>query len=228
MKKKFIIIISLVIAAVAFLFVYRYYNKEDKTTTLTVSEKRWVEENAEQAFDFEVVNDYPLYGINGEGVIFDFISDFEEKIGIEFNKIPYLKSSIPTTDSFRINILNNDEKKTDKDLFLFNDNYVAVGKQYQRINHIQDMKRITFGVLKNDSEEVSYYLKSGDNLSFKSYESIETLYKALDNSEVNMIVVPNIMYLNYTIEKNKYSINYYFRCLYLRRCLNVLSREYRY
>ena len=210
MKKKLIIIIPILIAAVAFFFVYRYYNKEDKTTTLTVSEKRWVEENKETAYDFEIVNDYPLYGINGEGVIFDFIKDFESKIGIEFNKIPYLKTSSATTDSFRITILNNDEKLTKKDLFLFNDNYVAVGKTYQRINHISDMKNITFGVLKNDTEEVSFYLKSGTNLSYKSYDDVSKLYEALDNDEVNMVIVPNIMYLDRTIEKDKYSINYYF------------------
>ena len=210
MKKKLIIIIPVLIAAIAFFFVYRYYNKEDKTTTLTVTEKKWVQDNKDETYDFEVVNDYPLYGLNGEGVIFDFISDFEEKIGIEFNKIPYLKTSIPTTNSFRINILNNDEKLTKKDLFLFNDNYVAIGKTYQRINHIRDMKNITFGVLNKDTEEVSFYLKSGTNLSYKSYENIADLYKALDDNEVNMIVVPNIMYLDRTIEKDKYSINYYF------------------
>ena len=210
MKKKLIIIIPILIAIVAFVFVYRYYNKEDKTTTLTVSERKWVEENKDQTYDFEIVNDYPLYGTNGEGVIFDFISDFEEKIGIEFNKIPYLKTSIPTTDGFRISILNNNEKLSKKDLFLFNDNYVAVGKSYQRINHIKDMKNMVFGVLKDDIEEVSFYLKSGTNLSYKSYDNISSLYKALDNEEINMIVVPNIMYLDYTIEKDKYSINYYF------------------
>lgn len=210
MKKRLIIIIPILIAIVAFVFVYRYYNKEDKTTTLTVSERKWVEENKDQTYDFEIVNDYPLYGTNGEGVIFDFISDFEEKIGIEFNKIPYLKTSIPTTDGFRISILNNNEKLSKKDLFLFNDNYVAVGKTYQRINHIKDMKNMVFGVLKEDVEEVSFYLKSGTNLSYKSYDNISSLYKALDNEEVNMIVVPNIMYLDYTIEKDKYSINYYF------------------
>ena len=210
MKKKLIIIIPVLIAAVAFFFVYRYYNKEDKTTTLTVSEKRWVEENKETAYDFEVVNDYPLYGINGEGVIFDFIKDFESTIGIEFNKIPYLKTSSATTDSFRITILNNDEKLSKKDLFLFNDNYVAVGKTYQRINHISDMKNITFGVLKEDTEEVSFYLKSGTNLSYKSYDDISKLYDALDKEEVNMVIIPNIMYLDRTIEKDKYSINYYF------------------
>ena len=210
MKKKLVIIIPILIAIIAFVFVYRYYNKEDKTTTLTVAERKWVEENKDQTYDFEIVNDYPLYGTNGEGVIFDFISDFEEKIGIEFNKIPYLKTSIPTTDGFRISILNNNEKLSKKDLFLFNDNYVAVGKSYQRINHIKDMKNMVFGVLKDDIEEVSFYLKSGTNLSYKSYDNISSLYKALDNEEINMIVVPNIMYLDYTIEKDKYSINYYF------------------
>ena len=210
MKKKILLILPIVIAAVAFVFVYRYYNKEDKTTTLTVAEKKWVEENKEQAFDFEVVNDYPLYGTNGEGVLFDFINDFEDKVGIEFNKMPYLKDSQTTTDSYRIRILDNGEELTKKDLLLFNDNYVAVGKTYQRINHIKDMKNIAFGVLTSDEEEVSFYLKSGTNLSYKTYSTITELYTALDNAEVNMIVVPNIMYLDYTIEKNKYSINYYF------------------
>ena len=210
MKKRLLIIIPLLIAAVTFFFVYRYYNKEDKTTTLTITEKRWVENNKEKSFDFEIVNDYPLYGTNGEGVIFAFVKDFEEKIGIEFNKIPYLKTSIPTTKGFRISILNNNEKVGKNDLFLFTDNYVAVGKNYQRINHINNMKNIIFGTLKEDTEEVSFYLKSGTNLSYKSYDTITELYQALDKDEVNMIIVPNIMYLDYTIEKNKYFINYYF------------------
>ena len=210
MKKKLIVIIPLIIAIVTFIFVYRYYNKEDKTTTLTVSEKRWVEEHNEKEYDFEVVNDYPLYGLNGTGVIFDFIKDFEDKIGIEFNKIPYLKTSIPTENSFRIRILSNDEKVGKKDLPLFIDNYVAVGSKYQRINHVEDIKNQVIGIFKEDSEDIGFYLKTGTNISFKTYSKIEELYTALDNNEVNMIIVPNIMYLNYTIQKNKYYINYYF------------------
>jgi len=210
MKKKLLIIVPILIAALTFVLVYRYYNKEDKTTTLTVSEKRWVQDNADQTYDFEVVNDYPLYGLNGEGVIFNFLDDFEENVGLEFNKIPYLKESKPSTDSFKIKILDNDKKLSDKDLPLFNDNYVAIGKTYQRFNSIKDFKNITFGVFKDDSKEISYYLKSGNNLSYKNYDSIESLYSALDKGEVDMIIVPNIMYLNYTIEKDKYSINYFF------------------
>ena len=210
MKKKLLIILPVLIALIAFIFVYRYYNKEDSTTTLTVSEKRWVEDNNEKEYDFEVVNDYPLYGLNGEGVIFDFLNDFEKNIGITFNKISYLKSANPNSNSYRIRILNNDEKISKKDLFLFNDNYVAVGKEYQRLNHITDMKNIKFGILKEDKDEVSYYLKSGSNLSYESYDDITKLYNALDQGTVNMIIVPNIMYLNYTIQNNKYFINYYF------------------
>ena len=210
MKKRLFFIIPILIAGIAFFFVYRYYNKEDKTTTLNVTEKRWVEENKDLEFDFDVINDYPLYGINGEGVIFDFIADFEKNIGLTFNQIPFLKDSTPDSDNIKIKVLNNGEKIGKKDLLLFNDNYVAVGKEYQRINHIKDIKNTSFGVLEEDLDEVSFYLKSGTNLSYKSYGNITDLFKALDDGVVNMVVIPNIMYLDYTIQKDKYYINYYF------------------
>ena len=210
MKKKLLIIVPIIIAVLAFVFVYRYYNGEDETTTLTVREKQWVQENADKTYDFEVVNDYPLYGLNGEGVIFNFLDDFEKNVGLEFNRIPYLKDSSPSGNSFRIRILDDDVELGEKDLPLFNDTYVAIGKTYQRINSIKDIRNTTFGVFEDDSEDISYYLKSGTNLSYTTYDSIEDLYNALDNDEVDMIIVPNIMYLNYTIEKDKYSINYFF------------------
>ena len=169
-----------------------------------------MEENKDQTYDFEVVNDYPLYGMNGSGVIFNFIADFEENIGLEFNKIPYLKASSDSSNGLRIRILDGDKKLTDNDLPMFTDNYIAVGKKYQRISHIKDIKDMTIGVFKEDSENISYYLKSGSNLSYKTYEKIEDLYDALDKDAVNMIVIPNIMYLDYVIEKDKYHINYFF------------------
>ena len=178
MKKKLIIILPIAIAAAVFFFTNRYYNKEDKTTTLTISEKRWVEKNNDKTYDFEVVNDYPLYAMNGEGVIFNFIKDFEDTVGIEFNIIPYLKTSSPSTDSYRIEILKDDTKLNENNLLLLSDNYIIVGKNYERINNTSDMKNITFGVFESDAEEVSYYLKGGTNLSYKQYKSITELYDA--------------------------------------------------
>ena len=71
MKKKLLVLIPFLVVIISFICVYRYYNKENKTTSLTISEKRWIEQNKDQTYDFEVINDYPLYGLNGEGVIFD-------------------------------------------------------------------------------------------------------------------------------------------------------------
>ena len=172
MKKKIIIFIPIFIAILTFVIIYRYYNNEDATTSLTIVEKKWVEDNKKKTVDFEVVNDYPLYGMNGSGVIFNFIADFEENIGLEFNKIPYLKASSDSSNGLRIRILDGDKKLTDNDLPMFTDNYIAVGKKYQRISHIKDIKDMTIGVFKEDSENISYYLKSGSNLSYKTYEKI--------------------------------------------------------
>lgn len=58
---------------------------------LTVTEKKWVEENKSNVIDFSVINDYPLYGLNGKGVFFNFLKDFEQDVGLEFNKVSYLK-----------------------------------------------------------------------------------------------------------------------------------------
>ena len=121
MKKRFLIILPFVVALIAFVLVYRYYNKEDKTTTLTINEKRWVEKNKDTAFDFEIINDYPLYGVDGKGVFFNFINDFEDNVGIDFNEMPYSKTSKPKSKDYRIRILDGDKKLKSNDLKVFDD-----------------------------------------------------------------------------------------------------------
>ena len=107
MKKKLFIILPIVVVLSVFIGVSVYYNRADANTALNVNEKKWVEENSSTVVDFEVLNNYPLYGMNGEGVFFDFLDDFEENVGLELNKIAYLKENEPTTNTFRFRILNN-------------------------------------------------------------------------------------------------------------------------
>ncbi len=209
MKKK-LLIIPIAIAALAFIFVYRYYNHEDKSTTLTVSEKKWVQDNSRKTIDIEVVNDYPIYGMDGKGVFYDFVDDFSKNVGLEFNKIPYLKESETTTDSLRFQILDNDQKLAKNDLLLFEDYYIAIGKNYERINRIKDIKDVTFGIFEQDAETLKYYLKSATGISYKTYNNIEEIYQSLDKNQVNMIIIPNVMYMDKNISSDKYSINYYF------------------
>ena len=211
MKKKTLIIIPIVVVLLVFIGVYIYYNKEDAKTSLTVTEKKWVESNDTTMVDINVINDYPLYGLNGEGVFFSFLDDFEKNVGLEFNKIAYSKDTDlenDKTNSFRI--LNNEDKLNNNDLLIATDGYIAIGKKHMRINKISDFSNTTFGVFEDDVAEISYYLKQGTGLAFKSYKTIDELFNALDSDEVGMIIIPNIMYLNKTIENNTYYINYYF------------------
>ena len=227
MKKKVFFLIPIIIVVAVFFGVYTYYNKQDAKNALTVTEKKWVEENKSKVIDFSVINDYPLYGLNGEGVFFNFLKDFEQDVGVEFNKVSYLKEDKVNSKGYSFRVLDSDKKLSKNDLLLFNDGYIALGREYQRINHITDMKNITFGVLKSDAPDISYYLKSGSNLAYKSYDDVDGLFKALDNSEVGMIIIPNIMYLNRTIGKKEYIINYYFTEMKKQVVLTLSADNYK-
>lgn len=227
MKKKLFFLIPIIIVAIVFFGVYGYYNKQDAKNALTVTEKKWVEENKSNVIDFSVINDYPLYGLNGEGVFFNFLNDFEQDVGLEFNKVSYLKEDKISSKGYSFRVLDNDTKLTKNDLLLFNDGYIALGREYQRINHITDMKNITFGVLKDDASDISYYLKSGSNLVYKSYDDVDSLFKALDSKDIEMIIIPNIMYLNKTIGKKDYIINYYFTEMKKQVVLTLASDNYK-
>ena len=221
MRKKVLVILPIFVVLIVFVGVFIYYNREDAKTSLTVNEKKWVLENDTKMIDINVINDYPLYGLNGEGVFFNFLDDFKNNVGLEFNKIAYSKDTeLDDNHSYSFRILNNEEELSNNDLLIATDSYIAIGKEYVRINKASDMSNITFGVFREDAAEISYYLKSGTGLAFKSYDTIEELFQALDSNAVGMIIIPNIMYLDKTIENNTYFINYYFhyeRFLYFLR-----------
>ena len=48
MKKKLIIIIPIFVALAVFIGVYLYFNLEDSKTSLTVLERKWIEDNSSQ------------------------------------------------------------------------------------------------------------------------------------------------------------------------------------
>ena len=98
MKKKLFIILPIVVVLSVFIGVSVYYNRADANTALNVNEKKWVEENDSTMIDINVINDYPLYGLNGEGVFFSFLDDFEKNVVLEFNKIAYSKNDAVKKD----------------------------------------------------------------------------------------------------------------------------------
>ncbi|MBE6150716.1 MAG: GGDEF domain-containing protein [Firmicutes bacterium] len=206
-NKKLIIFIPIFVAIAVFIGVYLYYYSED-INSLTVTDKNWIEENVTSLVDIEVISDYPIYG-EGEGVFDSFISGFENATGVEFNKVTYVKEGTPNTKSYRFRVLSSNEKLTEKDLLINEDVYILVSLESRNYDHISDLNKLVVGVLAADLEDVSYYMSSGTNLTYKSYASSEDLFNALNNGSVNTIVVPHIMYLNKILSSDtNYYINY--------------------
>ncbi len=105
MKKKLFIIIP-VLAVVVFIGLFMYMNRRDLKTNLTIKDRNWISANSREKYDFEIVNNIPLFSLDGSGVVFDFINDFEIDTDLDFNKIAYSKDKTPTTNSLSFLITN--------------------------------------------------------------------------------------------------------------------------
>ena len=79
MKKLITIISTILILVIIGIGTYTLFFKEDKNSTLTIIEKQWIEDNKNNIIDLGIVNNIPVFNYNGEGIIFDFVDDIEEK-----------------------------------------------------------------------------------------------------------------------------------------------------
>ena len=204
-NKKLLISIPILIAVTLIISLYVYYNKED-SNSFTASERNWLEENANIRENFEVINDYPIYGESG--VFYEFVESLEKATNLEFNIIPYYKDIQTTSNDYKFRIVKQYSDITENDILLNEDAYVVIGKTEKKINQITDFENMILGILKDDVGDISYYLKSGRNLTYKTYDNSTKLFAALDKSDVDMVIVPNIMYLDKTISNENYYINY--------------------
>lgn len=206
-KKKFLIAVF-AIAILLFIGLY-FIISYHEPNILDSNNKKWVQENSGKLIDIAIVNDIPLYANDGKGIVFNFLNYITEQSTLNFNKIPYLKNSSPSNVDYKVEIIDGTSKLTNKQLLIYTDTYIALGKKEQKFVDIYDFDGMTIGVLTSDSSNISYYLKSVSNIKYKNYDTGENLFNALDNNEVNLIIVPNIMYLDSTIN-NDYYINYFF------------------
>ena len=203
-KKKIIIILSVCVALLAIgLGIFFVLTRQDENTTLTVLDKQWIENNKNEVIDLSIPSNVPVFSINGEGVIFEFIDSIEKDTGLEFNKLSYEIGDKPTSDySFMLV-----DKVGKKDIVVYEDNYAIVGKKNVKYTSLKEIEKMTLGVLSDDLEEVSYYLKDNGNLAFKPYDDVDKLLDAL-NGSVDGVVLPKTVYLKQIIENDDLNINY--------------------
>lgn len=201
LKKITIAIVSLLL--VIFLVLIYLYNKDDYN--LNTRDQAYLQSISNDKIDIETINDYPIYKtVNNE-----IIKYFNSKTNLNFLETSYSKDSTPSKNSYRFRNLGISENLSDKDLLIMNDTYVALSKQYIKINTIKDFSNKVVGVLNKDLNDITYYLTRASNITYKGFDTAEELFKSLNEGKIDFVIVPKIKYLNNIIE-NKYSIIYNF------------------
>ncbi len=216
-KKKYTIITVIVIAIILLTgFIVFFLNYSSSDSSLTILEKKWVNDYANKVVDVQVFNDVPIYGYNGSGVVFDFLDYFTEKYAINFNKISYYSQEKTETGDISFLILNSNEKVGDQDILLYEDNYVVLGMDTNDHISLEDITKI--GVLTAESDIMKNYF--GQDVECVEYEDNEKLIEGIKNKEVEYIIIPNVGYMD-DILANKLNIVYHVMDLKKKYVLRV-------
>ena len=206
LKKKWIVGILVVVPLAVFLGLFYYFYGEDKNS-FTIADNKWIEQHISTIVDFDVISDYPVFS---DGVFKQFIDDFSKDTGFDFNTIQRGKEESTSSQGYRFRLLNNQDILTDNDLLLQEDVYVLYGRNSGRIDSLKDLGAKTIGVLESDSDEIIYCLKSFNELKYKTYKTSAELFKDYEDSKIDLIIVPNAMYMNKTMLNTNYNIKYVF------------------
>lgn len=209
-----VVIVFLVVCCTIVLVIN--YSKDD--ASLSIVEKKWITNNVNNVIDVNVYNDIPVYGYNGNGIVFDFLNDFSNEYNINFNKISYYNTDTPKYSDIAFKVLNNDEEVTSNDILLYKDDYVILSQDDNVIADLDDLINANVGVLDTDKELSDNYF--GDYVKIMSYNTIDELIVSLNNKEISYILVPNMMYMD-KILGNKLNIVYHISDLNKKYVLSV-------
>ncbi len=219
-KANKIIILSIIIIVFVVALVIFILNFTKDSSSFSILENNWINKNTNNIIDVSVYNDVPVYGINGEGVIFDYLDNFTESFGIKFNKVSYFANNPSNYKSVAFKILKSGEKVGNKDIIIYEDKYAVVGKADATINSLKDLANKKIGILSDDASLVNYYLSNIKNISYTPSADIDNLIKLVNEGDVEYIIVPKTMYLS-SILSNNLHIVYHYPDLYRDYVLTV-------
>ena len=90
------------------------------------------------------------------------------------------------------------------------DPYALFGKTKVRYDSLSELGDKTIGVLASDSVDSNYYLKKYTNLKYRSFDTSNAMFEEYEADTLDYLIVPINMYLNKTLSKDKYNIQYVF------------------
>lgn len=203
-KKVLILIIVIITLAIISAGLYFYLTKEDRNSTLNLIEKQWIENNKNKVIDFAITSNIPIFNYDGSGLFLEFLDSLEKQVGLDFNKVSYAyQEDVDTEYGFFIV-----DTMSENEIDIYEDNYVIVSKNTHRYSGLDEIKNINIGVLKDEIANINNYLSDAENLSYKPYDSIDKLFEAIKNDEVDAIAVPKTIYLSQIIDAEDLNIVY--------------------
>ena len=218
MNKKRNTIITIIIITCIFLagaiFYLLTFSKDE--SSLTVLEKKWISDNLNKVIDIDVYNDIPIFGYNGEGMIFDFLNYTTKENQINFNKISYYTNSEIDYSPISFQVLKNNEKIEGQDIVLYEDYCAIYTKDKQESINLN--QQLHLGYLNEDEKVLKDYFPKTVELT--NYENIEDLVKAFQENQIDHIVLPSNKYMD-VILKNKYQVSYHLTDLKLNYILRA-------
>jgi len=214
-KKKrvigFILVLLLIIVGIVFFIV-----SNRNSNAFSVSEKKWIENNKNNVIDIAVLNDLPYFGVNGEGIFFDYITALEKETGLKFNLISYNVGEKPLSSDFAFKITS--ESGSDDSSF-YTDNYVVLGSN--TIFNVSELQGKTVGILKDDINLGSYYL---EGVTLTSYDDTTSLLQAYAAGTISYAVIPYLQNIK-TILAKDYNIAYQLNDMSNKYVITANSKE---
>jgi len=191
-----LILLALIVTSVFFFF------RGDNDTNLTISEKRWIEDNKNKVIDLNITNNIPILNVDGEGVLFDFLNSLEEDTGLEFNKLNYSDDNSSDYSFKKVDAKGKD------DILVYRDNYVLLTKDKKTYRKTYDINGLVIGVTDAELSSVNSYLEEAKEVAYKTYKNDNELFSALENDSVNAIVVSKIDHFEKIAKSDNLNIAY--------------------
>ena len=167
-NKRIIIILIIAIIALVGLGVltYNIINDENK---LSVEEKEWITENINIVQNVYVRNDLDVFGKNGSGVFYDFLSSVESEYEIQINRITYGIGEESKDNAFKV-VYDIEED----DVVFYKEHYVVISKDKKNISSISQLNNKKIGVLSADEKTINKYLGATGNTIINKYLRLYT------------------------------------------------------
>lgn len=216
-KKNLIIILGLIALLIIGILFYFLSRKKEENYDLTLVEKRWIENNKNKMVDISLLNDLPIFAMDGKGLLLSFFDYFEQSTGLDLNKIT--SGNIQNYD-YKFRILDESDELKSNHVLIYEDNFVLLGKKGDKISNLNLLVDKKIGVLKENLDEISKYLDVSVPLNFIATDNSDSLFSKFDSGDLDYIAVPKNQHLDKIISRN-YFVVYNMSALYNKYILEL-------